>query len=596
MPEDTSNSGFLATFTSPDTGPFSATIDCGDGTPTIAATITEASPPIYDVSGSHTYSDEGTFTVTAVVTDTSDSSQSTAQSTVTVTELDSLSGTGTAISAIASISTGNVQTASFTDTPNPAAEPSDFAATIDWGDGTAITTGTVSGPAGGSFTVDGSHTYLVGGSYTVETTLTDPSPGTAMAMASSGATVVAPPSIAEGFSPTSVALNETSTLTFTITNPAANTVAEAGVAFSDTLPTGMVVATPNGLPDPTCGGTPSATTGANSISFTGGSVAVNSSCTVSVNVTATTSGTLTNTSGAVSSTNGGTGNTATAVLTVQAAPKITSSSSATFYLGQTNSFTVTTTGNPTPSLSETGALPSAVGFTGNGDGTATLSGTPSATGSFHIHFTASNGVAPNATQSFTLNVVVAPSFRVTVPPKATSWNQFTFTVTALNANGTVDSTYAGMVHFTSSDSSAVLPADSKLTDGTRTFHATLGTAGEQTITASDSVDSFITGTSNAIEVQNPYFSFSVPATATPGHSFKFTVTALNGDGTVDSAYTGTVHFTSSVSSATLPADSKLTSGKRSFSATLKSVGPQTITGTDSVHSVVTGTSNTIAVG
>jgi uncharacterized repeat protein (TIGR01451 family) len=140
--------------------------------------------------------------------------------------------------------------------------------------------------------------------------------------ASASLNVVAPPSIAKAFNPTAVALNATTTLTFTITNPVANTVAETGVAFADSLPAGIVVATPNGLTN-TCGGTPTATAGSSSVTLTGGTVAASSNCTLAVNVTGTVSGNFTNTTGAVTSTNGGTGNTATANLTVASPPVIT---------------------------------------------------------------------------------------------------------------------------------------------------------------------------------------------------------------------------------------------------------------------------------
>ena len=58
------------------------------------------------------------------------------------------------------------------------------------------------------------------------------------------------------------------------------------------------------------------------------------------------------------------------------APAITSAGSTTFTTGTAGTFTVTTTGSPTSALSETGALPSGVTFVDNGDGTATLAGTP----------------------------------------------------------------------------------------------------------------------------------------------------------------------------------------------------------------------------
>ena len=98
----------------------------------------------------------------------------------------------------------------------------------------------------------------------------------------------------------------------------------------------------------------------------------------------------------------------TFTLTVAAAqaPTITSATSTTFTTGTAGSFPVTTTGIPTAALSETGALPSGVTFVDNGDGTATLAGTPAAStgGTYTLMITAANGVTPNATQSFTLTV------------------------------------------------------------------------------------------------------------------------------------------------------------------------------------------------
>ena len=171
--------------------------------------------------------------------------------------------------------------------------------------------------------------------------------------ASASLTVVAPPSIAKAFGATNITLNGTTSLTFTITNPSANTVAEAGVAFTDTLPAGLVVATPNALTN-TCGGTVTATAGSNSISLTGGSIAISSTCTVTVNVTATTSGSFVNTTGNVSSTNGGTGNTATATIGIVSPPTISKSfGAATIPLNGTTSLTFAIA-NPNASGSLTG--------------------------------------------------------------------------------------------------------------------------------------------------------------------------------------------------------------------------------------------------
>ena len=47
---------------------------------------------------------------------------------------------------------------------DPLAPLSDFTATIDWGDGTPLTAGTISQPVpGGAFIVSGSHTYADSG-------------------------------------------------------------------------------------------------------------------------------------------------------------------------------------------------------------------------------------------------------------------------------------------------------------------------------------------------------------------------------------------------------------------------------------------------
>ncbi len=77
-----------------------------------------------------------------------------------------------------------------------------------------------------------------------------------------------------------------------------------------------------------------------------------------------------------------------------------------FVVGLAGTDTFVATGTPAPTLSETGALPATLTFTNNGNGTATLSGTPAAgtAGTFPITITASNGVGANATRNFTLTV------------------------------------------------------------------------------------------------------------------------------------------------------------------------------------------------
>ncbi len=213
---------------------------------------------------------------------------------------------------------------------------------------------------------------------------------------------------------------------------------------------------------------------------------------------------------------------------------------------------------------------------------------------------ARNTSRPKFRPSFELlegRVVPATHFSVSAPGTETAGSAVNFTVTALNADNSIDTNYSGTAHFTSSDGSATLPADLMLTNGVGNLSATLKTAGSQTITAMDSTDSSITGTSSSIVVSAAaatHFGVSAPGTATAGTAFSFTVTALDQFNNTATGYAGTVHFTSTDSQAALPANSTLTSGVGTFSATLKTAGNQTITATDSVNSSITGTSNTIA--
>jgi hypothetical protein len=121
--------------------------------------------------------------------------------------------------------------------------------------------------------------------------------------------------MSKAFNPVAMGPNDVSTLSFTITNPAGNSAPETGIAFTDTLPANVVVATPNGLTGSCGGGTITATAGSGSVSLSGATLAAAASCTFSVNVTSSVMGAYNN-STMVTSANGGNGNTASATLTV----------------------------------------------------------------------------------------------------------------------------------------------------------------------------------------------------------------------------------------------------------------------------------------
>jgi hypothetical protein len=141
-----------------------------------------------------------------------------------------------------------------------------------------------------------------------------------------------PPVISKRFAPNPILAGGTSTLTFTITNPNPSDPL-SGVAFSDTFPGTMTVASPLTTTN-SCGGTLYNSGGSTALvagdgsirlgSSTGtntGTISAGGSCTITVKVTATATGI--NTSGVVSATGTLNGNTASDTLTVKApTPKI----------------------------------------------------------------------------------------------------------------------------------------------------------------------------------------------------------------------------------------------------------------------------------
>jgi uncharacterized repeat protein (TIGR01451 family) len=105
---------------------------------------------------------------------------------------------------------------------------------------------------------------------------------------------VAAPSFTKNFAATNLAVGDATTLTFTITNNS-STTSLTGVSFTDTLPAGMVVATPVNLSG-SCGtGTITANAGAGTIQLAGATLATSASCSLTVDVTATSAGTKNNT-------------------------------------------------------------------------------------------------------------------------------------------------------------------------------------------------------------------------------------------------------------------------------------------------------------
>ncbi|HZZ80259.1 MAG TPA: putative Ig domain-containing protein, partial [Gemmataceae bacterium] len=119
-------------------------------------------------------------------------------------------------------------------------------------------------------------------------------------------------------------------------------------------------------------------------------------------------------------------------ITVIRPPTLPATGSATFTVGVAKTVAITATaGVPaTTKLSKTGNLPSGLVFKDNGNGTATISGTPAAgTGAIYtVTITASNGVNSTATEMFTLTINQKPAFTSAAATTFSEGNYGTFNV------------------------------------------------------------------------------------------------------------------------------------------------------------------------
>ena len=149
---------------------YAATIDWGDGTATSTGAITQPGGPgtTFNVTGTHTYADEGSYSPTVTITASFDS---TVTDQATISDA-ALAGTGVPVTAIEGVPFTHKNLGSFTDA-NPGGPLSDFTGTVDWGDGTPTTAAEITGPTGGPFPVAGGHVYTTAGSFTITIPILD---------------------------------------------------------------------------------------------------------------------------------------------------------------------------------------------------------------------------------------------------------------------------------------------------------------------------------------------------------------------------------------------------------------------------------------
>jgi hypothetical protein len=280
--------------------------------------------------------------------------------------------------------------------------------------------------------------------------------------------------------------------------------------------------------------------------------------------------------------------------------------------GTSYSFTVTAKdafGNTTSGYNGTvtfsssdsqGGLPSSYTFTSADAGVHTFSATlkTASTQSLSVKDSANPSIASSTESGISVSPAATSQLQMTgFPASVTAGTSYNLTVTAKDSFGNTTSGYTGTVTFSSSDNQAGLPTSYTFTSadaGMHTFSATLKTAGAQSLTVKDAANSNIaSGTVSGISVSpattNQLQIAGFPTSVAAGTSFNFTVTAKDPYGNTTPSYTGTVTFTSTDSQAVLPASYTFASGDaglHTFSATLKTAGPQSLTVKDAANSSV----------
>jgi hypothetical protein len=93
------------------------------------------------------------------------------------------------------------------------------------------------------------------------------------------------------------------------------------------------------------------------------------------------------------------------VLTVGKPPTIVAANTAEYLTGTMYSLPISTGGFPVAAISESGSLPPGMSFQDNGNGTATLAGTPDSVGVYVLDIKTKNGFLPTAKKTITVTVL-----------------------------------------------------------------------------------------------------------------------------------------------------------------------------------------------
>ncbi len=399
-----------------------------------------------------------------------------------------------------------------------------------------------------------------------------------------------PPTIAAAFSPASVVLGATTTLTLTITNP--NSVALTGITFSNTYPSGLV---PNQAGTYSCTGG-SVIFGGSSFQLNGITLSAGNLCTVSVLVHATVASQITDTTSTVTSDQSGAAPSgASATLNVTSTtPTITvtpTAMSAVYGADEKLSVALTDSSGVTPTGTVTLQIAGASHTLTLANGAATYDAGILPAGAYPVTATY-NGDTNYASVSSTttpLFIITQATATANVTPTATNTAYGVDQKLSVNLTGVSGgATPTGTVTLQVAGSSHVVT----LVNGGGTYDAGILPAGSYPVTAVYSGDtnypsaSFGSATMPLFTIAQAATALSLSASGTtlsPGQSVTLTATVQS---TASGTPTGSVQF---YDGGTLLGQGPVSSGTASYSITSLAPGQ-----THSLSATYSGDANFVA--
>ena len=244
-------------------------------------------------------------------------------------------------------------------------------------------------------------------------------------------------------------------------------------------------------------------------------------------------------------------------------------------------------------------------FAASNAGSANVPVTMTRTGTWSI---TGNDTLTSSIAGIETNIVVTPGnanrYTMTgISNPIYGCQQNNITVTVYDAYANLDTTYTGTIALSSTDPNAVLSPNYTFVTGdmgTKSLPVSLHSVGTWNVSGNDTVTPIVSGSQNGILVKHlsavSYGLRGYPNPSVAGQQANVTISAYDVCGNLDTNYIGTVHISSTDSSAVLGSNYTFTladAGVTTRSVLFKTAGNQVINANDTVTAGISGHQNVL---